>query len=106
MNLRQGDTTTVLMRFSESIGDRELVVAIYNKQHERVYSASLLADENIELIGENVYRVVIPHSVTRGFVGLYWMDLMLKSAEGTEYVNVGETPIKMHFKPAKIAEDL
>lgn len=105
--MRQGDTTSVLIRFSEDVSDKDIKVGVYNEQDQEVYAARLLETGSpMELIGENTYRIVIPHAVTKKWVGKYYLDVLLKNAGDTDYVNVGETSVKLNFKAAKIATNL
>lgn len=105
--MRQGDTTTVLIRFSADVSDKDIKVGVYNEQDQEMYAVRLLdTGSPMELIGENTYRIVIPHTVTKNWVGKYYLDILVKNASDTDYVNVGETSVKLNFKAAKIATNL
>lgn len=107
MNFRQGDTTTVLVKFSESIDGFDMKVGIYDENDTQVFVAKLSdTPATIESVGDNEYRITIPHTKTKQWIGKYYLDVLLKSPDDTSYVNVGETPVKLNFKAAKITEDL
>lgn len=103
--LRQGDTTTMLITFDESIGDNDLKVCVYDIDKNVVFSA-LLSQGEITDLGDNTYRVIINYDVTINFLGKYYLDLLLKSPNDKSYVNTGEEPIKLIFKESVIAKNI
>lgn len=105
--MRQGDTTPIEIIFSDSIEDYDLLVAVYDDQDNEVYLTKLSdEDSHIQSIGGNGYKIVLPHTLTKHFVGKYYLELLVKSPGSTEFVNSGETPVKINFKPCKLAEGL
>lgn len=103
--LRQGDTTTILITFDQSIGDNDLKVCVYDTDKNVIFS-SLLSQGEITALGNNTYRVIINYDVTINFVGKYYLDLLLKSPNDKSYVNTGEEPIKLIFKDSVIAKNI
>ena len=83
----------------------DLQAGVYDADDNQVFLAKL-STGTIEHLGNNVYRAEIPHSVTKSFEGKYYMDILVKSPNGTEYVNIGETPVKLNFKKAPISKNL
>lgn len=103
--MRQGDTTTVTIKFSESIGQRDIKVGLYDKLNQEVFSSRLSDSASaIDSLGNNTYLVTIPHSVTKNFTGKYMLDLLL--VEDGNVVNCCDNPIEIVFKQASIAKNL
>lgn len=103
--LRQGDTTSVLITFDESIGQKDLKVGLYDSNDREVFSATL-SGGGVTALGGNTYQVIIGHEVTVGLAGAYYLDLLLKSPNDTSYVNTGERPVNLIFKKAVISKNL
>lgn len=105
---RQGDTTTINIAFDESIEGKDLKVGIYKSSNESIALESKLSDDNsmITYLGENTYSMVIPHTITRNWVGEYYVDILVKNMNDTDFVNTGEKSIKLVFNAAKIATNL
>lgn len=103
--MRQGDTTFITIAFDEPLGDLDLLVGLYDTDDKRVYLAKL-SEHTIRSLGNNVYQVVIPWSVTKDWDGKYYGDLMVKNPNDMDYVNIGETSFKVTFKKAPISKDI
>lgn len=103
--LRQGDTTSVLITFDESIEQKDLKVGLYDSNDREVFSATF-SGGGVTALGGNTYQVIIGHDITVEFVGAYYMDILLKSPDDTSYVNTGERSVKLIFKKAVISKKL
>lgn len=101
---RQGDTVIMLINFDESIGDQTLLATVHDTYGRRVWKAEL--GNGIISLGNNVYRTEMPHTITKGLVGKYYYDLLIKSPNDTSYVNVGDKHVEMVFKEAKIINEI
>ena len=103
-SFRQGDTVTMLINFDETIGDKTMLATVHDAYGKRVWKAEL--GDGIVSLGNNVYKTMIHHIVTKEFVGKYYFDLLIKSPNDTSYVNVGDKSVEMVFKEAKIIREI
>lgn len=103
-HFRQGNSLPILINFDESLEDKTMIAAVYDAYGNKVWKGELGID--ILSLGNNVYRMEIPHSVTKKFVGKYFLDIMIKSPNDTSYVNVCDKPVEMVFKEAKIIREI
>lgn len=103
-HFRQGDTVTMLISFDEPIVDKTMLATVHDACGKMVWKAE--SGDGIVGLGNNVYKTVILHRITKKFVGKYFFDLLIKSPNDTSYVNVGDKSVEMVFKEAKIIHEI
>lgn len=96
-SLKQGDTTTISMELSESIGGNKLKLGIYSINGDRPLFETTYPDDGlIELIDETNMAATLPYDVTRNFVGMTTLRLVVFSPD-MSFVNAGENCIRINW---------
>lgn len=85
------------MELSEPLGSNLLKVGVYNQHGGAVYETVYPTDGEIVQVDSTHYALTIPHTITKRFIGLLNMRLVVYS-EDLGMVNAGETSIPMTWE--------
>lgn len=96
-SLRQGDTTSVMLELSESIGNNKIKLGIYSINGDRTFFETVYPDYGmIEMIDSTHLSLTIPYGVTKNFIGMTTLRMVVFSEDRT-LVNAGENCIRINW---------
>lgn len=102
--LRQGDTTTIYMVLSESIGDLILKVGIYDMRGTAMYEKYIGRNDE-ECIDDTHFAVTIPYDVTKQFEGMATIRCALYKNDKS-MVNAAENAMTVAWQKEPVTKTL
>lgn len=102
--LRQGDTTDITFELSQSLGDMDMKVGIYNTSGKGLYE-TYVSDGIIQKVDNTHYTLRIPWEITKKFIGETTLRVALFTSD-KQMVNAGENWVSITWDKEPVTKEL